>query len=138
MSTDRTRVELWSEVPAQIWRVVEVDGLPSRRWLPHEPAEGAPLDRYGFDSFFGALFFSLGIDWIRADAGLLEGVTADDVERERERAGRLEGRQGVDPPAQDLALHGVEAFELRARARKLRRTWQAGHAERALRLVSAL
>ena len=135
MTTGRTRVELWSQSPAQLWRVVEADGLPARRWLPWEVDEG-PLDRYGFDRFFGALFFSRGIDYIRAEAGELGSITVADIERERREAERLETRKGCPPPPWELCEFGLlGAYERRSLPPRARRQW---HVERALRLVSAL
>jgi len=134
VTTERTRVALWSEVPSQLWRVVEADGLPARRWLPWEPDEG-PLDRYGFKRFFSAQFFALGVDLIRAEAGLLRGVTVDDIEAERARAERLESSKGKTPSPAELDAFGLDAYDHRKLRQRERRQW---HVERALQLVSAL
>jgi hypothetical protein len=66
-----------------LWRVCEADGLPVSTWLPTEPFMGA-LDRGGFGDYQDALAFKFGVDWHRAAAGLLTGLTARDVDRERD------------------------------------------------------
>jgi hypothetical protein len=76
-----------------LWRLVEADGGLVTWWLPSEgPLE--VLDQGGFESFADALGFGLGVDWVRAQAGLLGDLTIADVDRERaeldeDRRGRL-------------------------------------------------
>lgn len=92
----------WELVP--VYRVVEADGEPAINWLPglerDDPA-GA-LDRGGFEEKTDARAFCCGVNWIRADAGLLEGTTTDDIDAERRN---LDGAQwqtrGRPQPAQD-------------------------------------
>ena len=93
-----------------------------------------PVDAGGFENFFEAFFHKLGIDYIRAEAGELPGVTVDDIEAERHRAEALEAH-GAPSPA-ELAEFGLfGAVDRRKLHPRKRRQW---HTERALRLVSAL
>jgi hypothetical protein len=60
------------------------------------------LDRGGFELFEDAQSFKLGLDLIRAEAGLLGGLTARDIDRERDaldedRRGRAPARLPVGP-----------------------------------------
>ena len=57
------------------WRLTEADRQPVSRWLPWEPFVGA-LDHGGFGSLQDARAFALGVDRVRAAAGLLGGVEA--------------------------------------------------------------
>ena len=57
----------------RLWRVCEADRQPVTRWLPWEPLVGA-LDHGGFDCLQDARAFALGVDRVRAEAGLLEAV----------------------------------------------------------------
>jgi hypothetical protein len=63
------------------FRVCEADGQVVTRWLPGDPHLGS-LDAGGFNHYGDARSFSLGIDAIRASAGLLPGV---DIAAERAR-----------------------------------------------------
>ena len=63
------------------YRVCESDGEPVTRWLPSGPLLGA-LDRGGFDHYADAQSFALGIDLVRAEAGLLD-VNARVIYQER-------------------------------------------------------
>jgi hypothetical protein len=65
-----------------LWRLTESDGELVTRWLPLEPFVGS-LDRGGFTEHGDAVGFALGIDLIRAEAGLLGELDALTVNRER-------------------------------------------------------
>jgi len=78
------------------FRVCEADGVPVSRWLPMEPFLGS-LDSGGFESFQDARSFALGVDSIRAAAGLLP-----DVDIAAERAELDEDQRGRGSP--DLPL----------------------------------
>lgn len=75
--------EDWIEMT--VYRVVEENGERCDCWLPglEVPDPDGDLDRLGFDSRSDAAAFALGVDWIRAEAGLLPGVTTADIDRER-------------------------------------------------------
>jgi len=64
-----------------IFRLCEADGSLCIRWLPDENSDG-PLDFGGFESRHDAEAFRLGVDLIRAEAGLLTEMAAD-IQRER-------------------------------------------------------
>jgi hypothetical protein len=67
------------------YRLCEPDGSISVNWLPGvelDDPEG-PLDRGGYRSICDARAFALGIDRARAGAGLLAGVTVEQIDRER-------------------------------------------------------
>jgi hypothetical protein len=64
------------------WRLTESDGELVVRWLPLEPFVGA-LDRGGFDLYSDALAFALGVDWVRAAAGILGDLDARTIDIER-------------------------------------------------------
>jgi hypothetical protein len=57
------------------WRLTESDGELVCRWLPQEPVVGS-LDRGGFAEYTDACGFALGVDLIRAEAGLLGELDA--------------------------------------------------------------
>ena len=65
-----------------LWRLCEADGELVVRWLPLEPFGGA-LDRGGFDLYSDALAFALGVDWVRAAAGILGDLDARAIDIER-------------------------------------------------------
>jgi len=65
-----------------LWRLTEQDGELVTRWLPLEPIIGA-LDKGGFPECLDARSFALGVDLIRAEAGLLDDLDARDIDRER-------------------------------------------------------
>ena len=69
-----------------VYRLCEPNGTVCDCWLPglEDPDHEGPLDRNGFDEHSDAQAFKLGVDWIRAEAGLLPGVTVADIDRERE------------------------------------------------------
>ncbi|MBW2190688.1 MAG: hypothetical protein JRG93_14050 [Deltaproteobacteria bacterium] len=67
----RTQIRLQRLPEGPVWRVCEADRQPVSRWLPWEPFIGA-LDEGGFDSYGDARKFALGVDRVRAEAGLLE------------------------------------------------------------------
>jgi hypothetical protein len=73
-----------------LWRVVELDGGLVRSWLPGIEADDrdGPLDRGGFDRYSDAWAFSLGVDHERAFHGHLTGITAMDIDVEREALDR--------------------------------------------------
>jgi hypothetical protein len=73
MRTQVRRQEL--ESGEIVWRITEADGRAACRWLPLEPVIGA-LDRGGFGNSRDASSFALGVDLVRAEAGLLE-LTVD-------------------------------------------------------------
>jgi hypothetical protein len=64
-----------------LWRLCEADGELVSRWLPLEPFLGA-LDAGGFETRRDALAFALGVNLVRAEAGLLD-LTARDIHAER-------------------------------------------------------
>ena len=66
-----------------VWRIIESNGQPCRRWLPSESNEGQPLDRGGFARHLDALHFGLGVCWIRASEGWLGQLRVEDVDRAR-------------------------------------------------------
>jgi len=86
------RAELWPQTVLTplglriLWRVVEEGtSRPVDCWLPSEPPDPeGDLDRGGFDSRPDAEAFRLGVDWIRAEAGLIPEST-DDVDHERRK-----------------------------------------------------
>jgi hypothetical protein len=94
--TDGVRVQIRSQQRNEEtwWRITEADGALVDCWLPWE-GRGDPLDKGGFAGFMDARSFSLGLDWIRASAGLLDGVTTADIDRER--AVLDEDRRGKAP-----------------------------------------
>ena len=128
MSTGRTRVELWSEVPSQLWRVVEQTGLPVYQWTSADIPDGTPVDGGGFANFFEAYFHKLGIDYIRAEAGDLHGVTAADIDLERLAAEHRESRQGSPPSPAELDAFGIAAYERRKIDPRVRRRWNTARA----------
>ena len=67
-----------------VYRLCEQDGSIADRWLPDEDPEPEGLDAGGFDNRSDADAFRLGVDWIRAEAGLISNVTAGDIDRERD------------------------------------------------------
>ena len=67
----RTQIRLQRLPEGPVWRVCEADRQPVSRWLPWEPFVGA-LDHGGFDCLQDARKFALGVDRVRAEAGLLE------------------------------------------------------------------
>jgi hypothetical protein len=69
------------------WRLTEADGRLVCRWLPWEPMTGV-LDKGGFSDREDAEAFRLGVNWERARAGLLQGVSTLDVDRERHELDR--------------------------------------------------
>jgi hypothetical protein len=86
-----------------LWRLTEQDGEMLRRWLPLEPIV-APLDRGGYTEFADARAFALGVDLIRAEAGLLGDLDARAVVIER--AELDEDRRGRTPaPLPDLPAY---------------------------------
>jgi hypothetical protein len=76
------------------WRICESDGVLLTQWLPWEEPNGC-LDRGGFIKFQDALAFALGIDWVRAEAGVLGDTTVRDIDLER--AALDEDRRGKTP-----------------------------------------
>jgi hypothetical protein len=64
------------------WRICEQSGELVDKWLPDEEA-GGPLDRGGFLKLHDAQGFRLGVDWVRAEAGVLGDMNTDDIDRER-------------------------------------------------------
>ena len=94
----RTQILLQRLPEGPVWRVCEADHELVSRWLPLEPLLGA-LDEGGFESFQDALAFALGIDLVRAEAGLLD-LTERDINAER--AGLDEDHRGRRSP--DLPL----------------------------------
>ena len=114
--------------PAQLWRVVEADGLPVYRWLSVDIAEGPPVDGGGFANYFEAYFHKLGIDYIRAEAGELGSITVADIEHERQAAERLEGRQGCPPSPAELDAFGIQAYERRKLHPLVRQRWNTARA----------
>ena len=85
-----------------LWRLCEADGCPVSHWLPWDPTEGA-LDRGGFEDYRDALAFKLGIDLIRAEAGLVSGWSARDVDLERDELDAdRRGRSKFEPPVVPL------------------------------------
>jgi len=68
------------------FRVCEADREPVTRWLPLGPVLSA-LDEGGFESFQDALAFALGIDLVRAEAGLLD-LHAERTELDADQRGR--------------------------------------------------
>jgi hypothetical protein len=71
------------ESGAVIWRIAESDGQPVCRWLPDEPIV-RPLDGGGFENYSDARGFSLGVDLIRSEHGLLSDADALEVRAERD------------------------------------------------------
>jgi hypothetical protein len=74
-------------------------------WLPWEPPEGA-LDRGGFRDYADAESFAAGVNLIRAEAGLLSGESARDIEAERAALDRGKGHKPKvpqDPPLFEAA-----------------------------------
>jgi hypothetical protein len=74
------------------FRVCEADREPVTRWLPLGPVLSA-LDEGGFESFQDALAFALGIDQVRAEAGLLgpqvrRAIATERDELDADRRGR--------------------------------------------------
>jgi hypothetical protein len=65
-----------------LWRLCEADGELVVRWLPLEPFGGA-LDRGGFPEYLDAVAFALGVDWVRAEAGILGDLDARAIDIER-------------------------------------------------------
>jgi hypothetical protein len=65
-----------------LWRLTEQDGELVTRWLPLEPFVGA-LDRGGYTEFADARAFALGVDLIRAEAGILGDLDARAIDIER-------------------------------------------------------
>ena len=63
------------------FRVCEADREPVTRWLPLGPVLSA-LDEGGFENFQDATAFALGVDLVRAEAGLLD-VNARVIDQER-------------------------------------------------------
>jgi hypothetical protein len=78
------------------WRLTESDGELVCRWLPQEPVVGS-LDRGGFAEYTDACGFALGVDLIRAEAGLLGELDALAIHRER-------GAQDCDQRGRPRAL----------------------------------
>jgi len=113
----RVRVGFQSLEPT-VWRVIEeATGLPAYRWTSrdmHAP-DGVPIDHGGFGDgeFFSAWFLAAGVNYERALAGELEGVTTKDIERERRRAEHWEVSKGSRPTAVELDAFGLDAFERR-------------------------
>jgi hypothetical protein len=104
---DGVRVQLRSQQlgPETWWRITEADGALVARWLPRESAKG-PLDKGGFLQYMNARAFALGVDWIRAQAGILDGVTTDDVDLERATLDEdRRGKAPAQPP--DLPMYGA-------------------------------
>ena len=59
-----------------LWRLTESDGRLVHAWLPDlEDDDYLPIDRGGFAEHCDAVAFALGIDWARAEAGILGDVT---------------------------------------------------------------
>jgi hypothetical protein len=88
-----------------LWRVCEADGRPVSHWLPWEQPEGA-LDLGGFHDYTDAASFAAGVNLIRAEAGLLSGQSARDIEAERAALDRDRGRPPPipkDPPLFEAA-----------------------------------
>jgi hypothetical protein len=83
------------------WRVCELDGSLLRQWLPDEEPNGC-LDRGGFHELADAQGFALGIDWVRAEAGVLGVTTVRDIDLER--AALDEDRRGKARPPRPDAL----------------------------------
>jgi hypothetical protein len=84
------------------WRICEADGELVDKWLPDEEA-GGPLDRGGFLKLHDAQGFRLGVDWVRAEAGVLGDTTVRDIDRER--AALDEDRTGRAPASRpDLPM----------------------------------
>ena len=90
----RVKVLLQSLSPGELaFRVCEADGGVAARWLPLGPLEG-PLDGGGFPSYLDARAFALGIDQVRAEAGLL-----GDIDIAAERAELDADQRGQRRPA---------------------------------------
>jgi hypothetical protein len=83
-----------------IWRLCECDGELLTRWLPSEESVGA-LDRGGFDEFKDAKAFALGVDLVRAEAGLLGDLDACAIDKER---AKQDGDQRGRPRAVSLVI----------------------------------
>jgi hypothetical protein len=64
------------------YRVCEADRQPVSRWLPLEPLLGA-LDQGGFDCLRDARAFALGIDRVRAEAGLVDLTERAELDTDR-------------------------------------------------------
>ena len=82
----RTQVRLQRFPGGRAFRVTEADGSPVVRWLPLGPYEG-PLDDGGFATFRDARAFALGVDLVRAEAGLCDEriIRAERAELDDER-----------------------------------------------------
>ena len=65
-----------------LWRLTDSDGELVSRWLPQEPFMGA-LDRGGFAEYTDAVAFALGVDLVRAEAGVLGDLDARAIDNER-------------------------------------------------------
>jgi hypothetical protein len=84
------------------YRICESDGELVARWMPGGPLLGA-LDRGGFDLYSDALSFKLGIDLVRAEAGVLD-VHARDIHAEQtELDADQRGRRSPDLPLFEAA-----------------------------------
>jgi len=117
-----TRAELWPQTVLTplglriLWRVVEEGtSRPVDCWLPglENPDPEGDLDRGGFDSKVDAEAFRLGVDWIRAEAGMLPGMTTADIDAERTR---LDGNRPL-PELDTLDLDDATPSPRRAPSR---------------------
>jgi hypothetical protein len=73
------------------YRICESDGELVARWMPGGPLLGA-LDKGGFDLYSDALSFKLGIDLVRAEAGMFDPEVSMSIRLER--AAQDEVKQG--------------------------------------------
>lgn len=97
----------------ETWRLYEGNGTLCVNWLPGlelDDDEG-PLDRGGFEGRRDATAFALGIDWIRAEAGQLPGLTTRDIDAERRL---LDGKQAL-PELDDWDVEDEPPSHLAAR-----------------------
>ena len=78
----RTQILLQRLPEGPVWRVCEADHELVSRWLPLGPFLGA-LDEGGFKTRRDARAFALGVDRVRAEAGLLDLTERAELDTDR-------------------------------------------------------
>jgi hypothetical protein len=102
MRTQVRRQEL--ESGEIVWRVCEASGQLVDRWLPLEPLIGA-LDKSGFGTWSDARSFALGVDAVRAEAGLFDPNVSRSIQVERAAQDEVkQGRPRADQRPRVLAF----------------------------------
>jgi hypothetical protein len=90
-----------------LFRITEANGELVDRWIPTDPFLGS-LDKGGFELRSDAVAFSLGVDTVRAEAGLFDPSVSRSIHRERDAQDEVkQGRPRADQRPRVLAFEAA-------------------------------